>query len=114
MSEAMGGRAEMERRLIERSIQDESFRRRLLEDPRATMERELGVQLPPGVQIQAVEETADTVYLVLPSASTVREGSELSDQELGAVAGGAPGGTADSCSTAACGAYTCLGDPDCG
>jgi hypothetical protein len=49
MSEAMGGRTEMERRLIEKSLQDESFRQRLLEDPRATMEQELGVQLPPDV-----------------------------------------------------------------
>jgi hypothetical protein len=43
MTEASGGvRAEMERRLIERSLQDEDFRRRLLEDPKATVEQELG------------------------------------------------------------------------
>ena len=36
-----------------------------------------------------VEESADTIYLVLPSASVVGgEGGELSDQELEAVAGG--------------------------
>jgi hypothetical protein len=29
-----GSRAEMERRLIERSLQDESFRQRLLDDPK--------------------------------------------------------------------------------
>ena len=46
MGEAMGGRTGIERRLIEKSLQDESFRQRLLEDPRATMEQELGVQLP--------------------------------------------------------------------
>jgi hypothetical protein len=36
MTEASGGssRAEMERRLIQRSMEDEGFRRRLLEDPR--------------------------------------------------------------------------------
>ena len=45
MSEA-SGRAEMERRLIERSLQDDDFRRRLLEDPEATIERELGFRLP--------------------------------------------------------------------
>ena len=116
MSVPMGGRAGIERRLIERSLQDEDFRQRLLEAPRATMEQELGVQLPADVQVQAVEESADTIYLVLPSASSVGEGSELSDQELGAVAGGASGGTAsgDTCSTAACAGFTCLDDPDCG
>ena len=37
MSEG-SGRAEMERRLIEKSLQDESFRQRLLEDPKAAVE----------------------------------------------------------------------------
>src|SRR5215217_8227380 len=91
MTEAAAGgsaRAEMERRLVERSLKDESFRRMLLEDPKATMEQELGVRLPAEVQVQAVEETADTIYLVLPSAPAVGEGEMLSDLELEAVAGG--------------------------
>ena len=43
-----GGRAEMERRLIQRSLQDESFRQRLLEDPKAAVE----------------QESAQTIYLL--------------------------------------------------
>jgi hypothetical protein len=89
MTEAAGGgRAEVERRLIERSLQDDAFRQRLLADPKAAVEEELGIQLPAGVQIRVVEETADTIYLALPSASPAGEGGELSDQELEAVAGG--------------------------
>jgi Nitrile hydratase, alpha chain len=89
MTEASGGgRAEVERRLVERSLQDDAFRQRLLEDPRAAVEEELGIQLPAEVQIRVVEETADTIYLALPSASPAGEGGELSDQELEAVAGG--------------------------
>ena len=88
MTEAAGGsRAEMEYRLIERSLQDDAFRQRLLEDPKAAVEEELGTQLPEDVRVQAVEETADTIYLVLPSASPVGEGGELSDRQLEAVAG---------------------------
>jgi hypothetical protein len=88
MTEAAGGsRAEMERRLVERSLQDDAFRQKLLEDPKAAVEEELGTQLPEDVRVQAVEETADTIYLVLPSASPVGEGGELSDRELEAVAG---------------------------
>lgn len=35
MTEAAGGgRAEVERRLVERSLQDEEFRQRLLDDPK--------------------------------------------------------------------------------
>jgi len=45
MSEALS-RAEMERRLVQRSSEDESFRQRLLEDPKAAMEEELGTRLP--------------------------------------------------------------------
>jgi Nitrile hydratase, alpha chain len=87
MSEG-SGRQEMERRLVERSLQDD-FRRRLLEDPRAAVEHELGTRLPEGVQVRAVEETADKIYLVLPSASPPgEEGGELSERELEAVAGG--------------------------
>ena len=69
MSEATGTREEMERRLIEKSLQDESFRQRLIEDPKGTLEQELGTRLREEVQVRAVEETADTIYLVLPSAS---------------------------------------------
>jgi Nitrile hydratase, alpha chain len=89
MTEATGGgRAEMERMLIERSLRDDAFRQSLLADPKAAVEEELGRRLPEEVQVRAVEETADTVYLVLPSASPVGEGGELSDRELYTVAGG--------------------------
>ncbi|HEX5851436.1 MAG TPA: NHLP leader peptide family RiPP precursor, partial [Rubrobacter sp.] len=62
MSEA-SNREQMERRLIEKSLEDESFRRRLVEDPRGAVEEELGARLPEGVRVEAVEETADTIYL---------------------------------------------------
>ena len=88
MSEATG-RQEMERRLIEKSVEDEDFRQRLIEDPKGAVEQELGSRLPEGVRVETVEETADTIYLVLPSTSMAGgEGGELSDQELQAVSGG--------------------------
>jgi hypothetical protein len=87
MSEA-AGREQMERKLVERSLADVAFRQRLLADPRAAVEEELGTRLPEGVRVVAVEETADTIYLVLPIASPLGEGGELSERELEAVAGG--------------------------
>ena len=103
MTEAAGGeRAELERRLIERSLQDEEFRQRLLGDPKAAVERELGARLPDSIEIRAVEETAETIYLVLPTASAVGEGGELSDRELEEVAGG---GTEYACQTNLCDYY---------
>ena len=106
MSEA-AGRAEMERRLIERSLQDDVFRQQLLADPKTIMERELGTQLPEDLRVVAVEETADTIYLVLPSTSPVGEGGKLADQELEAVTGGDAGST----STASLCNLSC--DPNC-
>jgi hypothetical protein len=87
MSEA-SSRAEMERRLVQRSLEDEPFRQRLLEDPKAAVEQELGTRLPEDVRVVAVEETAQTIYLVLPSSSPLGEGGEIPDRELEAVAGG--------------------------
>jgi hypothetical protein len=92
MSEA-AGRAEMKRRLIERSLQDDVFRQQLLADPRAMIEREIGTQLPEDMRVVALEETADTIYLVLPSTSLVGEGGEIADRELEAVTGGDAGST---------------------
>ena len=79
----------MERRLIEKSLEDESFRQRLIEDPKAAVEQELGSRLPEGVRVVAVEETQDTIYLVLPATPMAgAEGGALSDQQLESVAGG--------------------------
>jgi hypothetical protein len=85
MSE-VSGRTEMERRLIENSLEDDSFRRRLMEDPKGAVEDELGTRLPEDVRVVAVEETRGIIYLVLPGAPMAgREGAELSDQQLEAV-----------------------------
>ena len=83
-----GGRAEVERTLAQRSMEDEDFRQRLLDDPKGAVEQELGSRLPEGVEVRAVEESAQIIYLVLPSASPLGRGGELSDQELDEVAGG--------------------------
>ena len=100
MSEG-SGRQEMERRLIEKSLEDESFRQRLIEDPKGTVEQELGTRLPEEVRVVAVEENSDTIYLVLPATPMAgREAVALSDRELESVAGGSTGTD-----------YTCYYDP---
>ena len=106
MTEAAGGgRAEAEPRLVERSLQDEEFRQRLLGDAKGSLEQELGRGLPEGVQVRAVEESADTIYLVLPSASALGEGGgSLDDQELDAVAGGGD-------ATSDVNGFTCICNP---
>jgi len=90
-------RTEVERRIIQRSIEDESFRQWLIEDPKGAVEQELGTRLPEEVRVVALEESADTIYLVLPGTPMAGGGGvELSDQQLESVAGGwdmfGPGG----------------------
>jgi hypothetical protein len=92
MSEA-SGRAEMERRLLEKSLEDEAFRQRLVEDPKGAVEEELGTRLPEDVRVVALEETQDTIYLVLPGTPMAgAEGVELADQELESVSGAGTSG----------------------
>jgi hypothetical protein len=92
MSEASASgsrRTEIERTLVQRSLEDENFRQTLLADPKGTLEQELGGRFPESIEVRVVEESADTIYLVLPSASPLGgEGGELSDEALEAVAGG--------------------------
>jgi hypothetical protein len=88
-SGAGGSRAEIERRLIQRSMEDEDFRQKLIDDPKGALGQKLGERLPEGVEVRAVQESADTIYLVLPSTSAVGdEGGEISDEALEVVAGG--------------------------
>ena len=113
MSEAASSaRTEMERRIVQRSIEDDAFRQQLLADPKAAVEQEIGIQLPEEVRVVAVEETAETIYLVLPSTPMAGGGGvELSDQDLESVAGGGSWG-ADTCQNT-CGAGctpNCTGD----
>ena len=98
MSEASAGggrRTEVDRRLVQRSLEDEDFRQRLLDDPKGTMEQELGSRLPESIEVRALEESAQTIYLVLPVRSADLQTGELSDEELEEVAGG--WGTDQSC-----------------
>ena len=93
MNEAVGGTPEdlARQELIQRSVEDEELRRRLLSDPKGTVEQELGAKLPERIEIRAVEETPETIYLVLPPSS-FEPGGELSERDLEAVAGGWGGG----------------------
>src|SRR5918997_5487585 len=87
MSEGSGSaRAEMERRLVEKSLENEAFRWRLIEDPKGAVEQELGTRLPEEVRVVTVEETAESIYLVLPGTPMAgAESVELSDRELESV-----------------------------
>ncbi|MCL5289574.1 MAG: NHLP leader peptide family RiPP precursor [Firmicutes bacterium] len=81
-------RQELEQKLIKKAWEDSNFKKQLLSDPKAVLEKELGQALPEKLQDQAVEETSNTVYIRIP-----RNPEELSEDELDNVAGGLGLGT---------------------
>ena len=81
-------RKENEAHLIDRAWNDDEFRRSLLASPIETIQNELGVEVPEGVDIHVVEESSSTLFLVIPVNPFVEDDGELTDEELEAVAGG--------------------------
>ena len=69
-------------RVIGQAMSDPAFRKRLLADPAGTL-RSAGVEVPEGVTIEVVEDTATRVHLVLPARA-----NETLDSDLDFVVGG--------------------------
>lgn len=76
-------RRDLEARIVARARADEEFRQRLMTDPRGAVVEETGISVPESVQIQVVEETPETAYLVIPMNRTA-----VSDAELELASGG--------------------------
>ena len=70
-------------KVVAQALSDEDFRQRLKDDPHAAL-ADHGIAIPRDKRINVVENTADTVHLVLPAES---EG-EISEEDLADVFGG--------------------------
>jgi predicted CoA-binding protein len=70
--------------IIAKSLQDDDYREALLANPRNAIQQAFGKELPLGLEVRVVEESAHVVYVVLPPKPVV----EVSDTDLQAVAGG--------------------------
>ena len=85
-------RKDFETALIARAWKDEEFKKRLISNPRAVFEEELGKlgggKLPPEMEIKILVEDAKHIYMVLPQNPGSME-LELTDQQLEGVSGGA-------------------------
>ncbi len=69
-----------------------SYRAALLKNPKAVIEGQLNNKLPANLKVRAVEDTADTIHVVVPFVP--KAGQELGDAALEMVAGGQ--GSSDS------------------
>lgn len=68
--------------LIAKCWSDDAFKQALIADPAAVLSQE-GIEVPAGVSVSVVENTATHFHLVIPPAP-----SELDDESLDSVAGG--------------------------
>ncbi|TWH51987.1 NHLP leader peptide family RiPP precursor [Sporomusa sp. KB1] len=60
--------------LIERATKDENFRKKLMANPKAVMEREMGklkkgAKFPDALEVKVIEQPKNVFYLVLPAAT---------------------------------------------
>ena len=62
----MSKQLDLEQQVINLAEKDEQFRNALLKDAKAAIEEKFGIKTPSGLNIVVVEDTADTVHLVLP------------------------------------------------
>jgi hypothetical protein len=83
----MNQRQQLEQKLIEKAMKDDAFRQQLIENPGAAIEDETGMKMPEAMKIIVLEETPQTVYLVLPQVYNQETEMELSESELESVAG---------------------------
>ena len=72
---------EMRRQVTDRAVNDDEFRSQLMSNPRDTISKELGVDLPEDVEIQVHQSDANTLHLALPV-------TEIGEEQLEAIAAG--------------------------
>jgi hypothetical protein len=72
--------------LVAQAWADDSLKRRLVQNP-ASVLREHGIQMQPGIEVRVVEDTANVTHFVLP-AKPAGDVTELNEMELSEVVGG--------------------------
>ena len=97
-------RGEVQDLLTKFSRSNPQYRAALLKNPKAVLEGQMGSKIPATITVKAVEESANTMYVVVPYVP--KAGAELSDGALELVAGGGDGSKGG---TGGGDTYTCTG-----
>lgn len=75
---------DLEFQVLKLADEDSEFRSELLANPKAAIEKQIGVPVPESFNIHIHEESEENIHIVLPPASR-----ELTDGEISVAAGGA-------------------------
>ena len=84
--------------ITQKAAADAAYRQALLNDPKGLLEKHLGRELPEWLNVEVVEEKADTVYVIAPHVAS----DELDDADLEMIAGGKGGGGGNSMDNVTC------------
>ena len=91
-----GMKASFEAHLAAKCWQNETFKQELIGNPKEVIEKESrafssngnSINIPEGVTVTVLEQSASQQYLVLPAKPSLTESEELSEEALEAIAGG--------------------------
>jgi hypothetical protein len=83
-------RVQYTEQVVTRAEREPDYRKRLIDDPKAAIEEELGIELPSTFEIRVEQERPNEAILVLPALVAPEQ---LRDEELVALAGGSVPGS---------------------
>ncbi|MFZ5352249.1 MAG: NHLP leader peptide family RiPP precursor [Bacillota bacterium] len=63
----MAKRNEIQEKLIKKAWEDAEFKKELMANPKAAIEKVMQITLPADIKIEVVEETESKMFLVLPA-----------------------------------------------
>lgn len=78
---AMQSAEDLNRKLVNKAVEDSAFRQQLVSDPKNAIQQALGIDLPEGIQVHVHESDMNTIHLSIPPG-------ELDEEQLEAVAAG--------------------------
>ena len=73
-------RTDLTAQLWSRACTDDNFKQALLSDANSVLEREFGYTIPGNKSVKVLQETEDTMYLVLPKEITPTAAARVPDK----------------------------------
>lgn len=72
-------RKSFEAELVEKALKNDDFRKALMDNPKAALEKEWGVSLPSDMQVSVHQETRKHLHVVLPTAASASDELQASE-----------------------------------